>query len=522
MMQEISKAKILIVEDEPIIATGIQRQLERLGYSVTNIVSSGKEAIDEVSGNQPDLILMDIKLDGEMDGITAADQIRKRYNIHVVYLSAYQDDSMLKRARVTEPYGYLLKPLNIKEVHTTIEMALYKKQIHEKEARLLLELEKANEQLVYKAMAEKLISEVSTGFINIETDEIDSEIGKSLELVCKFFDMDGSCLFIKSDNEKTIDRAYNWHGRNIKDCGNNLIFLKTGEIPWLMGRLNRFEVTYIHQHVSLTTEAEKEKEILQAGNSLFLIILPMKYKNSLFGFLRFDYIESPDTWREEYIEQLRVIGEIFTNALVRKSSEKALQETLSELRQTLNSVIQALTATLEIKDPYTAGHQQRVSDLAGAIAKEMGLSKDQIESIRVAGIMHDLGKIWIPSEILTKPVKLHKVEFDIIKQHVQSGYEILKKIDFPWPIADIVRQHHEKMDGSGYPLGLSGEEISIEGRVLCVADIVEAIASHRPYRPALGMDKALEEISKGRDKLYDSKVVDVCINLIKEKKFVFK
>jgi putative nucleotidyltransferase with HDIG domain len=174
---------------------------------------------------------------------------------------------------------------------------------------------------------------------------------------------------------------------------------------------------------------------------------------------------------------------------------------------------------VETKDAYTAGHQRRVANLARAIAAEMGLSPEQIDGIRMAAVIHDLGKISVPAEILSKPIGLNDLEYGLIKIHPQVGYDILKEIEFPWPVAQIVLQHHERMDGSGYPQGLLGEEIILEARILAVADVVEAMASHRPYRPPHGVDKALEEISRNRGILYDPEVVDACLKLFNEKGF---
>jgi len=194
----------------------------------------------------------------------------------------------------------------------------------------------------------------------------------------------------------------------------------------------------------------------------------------------------------------------------RSELEQEVEERTAELRETLEGIISALTMTVEYRDPYTAGHQQRVSALAGAIAKEMGFPKDRIMGIRMAGALHDIGKIAIPVEILSKPGRLSKTEFELIKNHSQAGYDILNSIKFPWPLSQIVLQHHERMDGSGYPQGFSGKDILMEARIMGVADVVEAMASHRPYRPALGIDKALEEISKNREALYDPEAVDAC------------
>lgn len=199
-----------------------------------------------------------------------------------------------------------------------------------------------------------------------------------------------------------------------------------------------------------------------------------------------------------------------------------LQDTLESLRKAMGGTIRVISSTVEIRDPYTAGHQQRVTTLACAIATEMGLPEDKIDGLQMGGIIHDLGKIAVPAEILSKPGRITEAEFSIIKSHPQVGNDILKDIEFPWPIAEMVYQHHERMDGSGYPQGLSGEDILLEARILCIADVVEAMASHRPYRPALGIDVALEEISKNKGVLYDPEVVDTCLKIFTEKDFMFE
>ena len=206
----------------------------------------------------------------------------------------------------------------------------------------------------------------------------------------------------------------------------------------------------------------------------------------------------------------------------RRNLEQKVEERTAELQETLKGTIFALTMTVEYRDPYTSGHQQRVSDLASAIAKEMGFPEDKIMGIRMAGVLHDIGKIAIPVEILSKPGRLSKTEFELIKNHSQVGYDILNSIKFPWPISQIILQHHERIDGSGYPNGLLGKEILIEAKILGVADVVEAMASHRPYRPALGIDKALEEVSTNKGKIYDTEVVNACLRIFKDKKFEFK
>ncbi|MFH2120083.1 MAG: HD domain-containing phosphohydrolase [Pseudomonadota bacterium] len=203
----------------------------------------------------------------------------------------------------------------------------------------------------------------------------------------------------------------------------------------------------------------------------------------------------------------------------RKRSEKQLKETLESLRRAVGATIQVMVSAVEVRDPYTSGHQIRSADLARAIATEMGLPQDKIDAIRMAGSIHDIGKIAVPAEILSKPTKLRDFEFSMIKFHAQAGYDILKGIEFPWPLAEIVYQHHERMDGSGYPRNLKGEEICIEARILAVADVVEAMASYRPYRPGLGIDAALKEIENNSGIFYDKTVADACLRLFREKGF---
>jgi PAS domain S-box-containing protein len=205
----------------------------------------------------------------------------------------------------------------------------------------------------------------------------------------------------------------------------------------------------------------------------------------------------------------------------RKQAEEEVKRGHEQLHETLISTVNALASTVEMKDQYTAGHQPRATQLARAIAKEMDLSEEQIEGIRMAASIHDIGKIMVPAEILNKPGPLTEIQYEMIKMHPRAGYDVLKGIKFPWPVAQIVLQHHERMDGSGYPQGVSGEDILLEARILAVADVVEAMASHRPYRPAFDMKVALAEISKNRGVLYDPTVVDACVKLFAEKAFVF-
>ena len=197
--------------------------------------------------------------------------------------------------------------------------------------------------------------------------------------------------------------------------------------------------------------------------------------------------------------------------------EEELQQYVAQLKSAFMSTVEVATTISEMRDPYTAGHERRVAEVAAAIGAELGFDDRRLEGLRVGGYLHDLGKITIPAEILSKPGKLKPIELDLIRGHPEAGYEALKNVNFPWPIADMARQHHERVDGSGYPQGLKGEAILLEARILGVADTVEAMSSHRPYRAALGIDVALAEIERGRGSLYDPPVVDACLRLFRVK-----
>jgi putative nucleotidyltransferase with HDIG domain/PAS domain S-box-containing protein len=220
------------------------------------------------------------------------------------------------------------------------------------------------------------------------------------------------------------------------------------------------------------------------------------------------------------MDQERVLAVVREHTRQRVAEDE-LKKTVHAYQLALTGIIESMGSLLEKRDPYTAGHQQRVAKLAVAIAEEMQLEHKQVEGIRMAALVHDIGKIEVPAEILSKPGELSDLEFMMIRQHPQAGYQILCNIDFPWPLADTILQHHEKMNGSGYPQGLKGEEILLEAKILCVADVLEAMASHRPYRPALGLDQAIQEISENRGELYDCEVVDAALRLFKDKGFIF-
>ena len=446
------KTKILVVEDESIVARDIRNMLLGLGYEVTDVTASAAESLKIARTKKPHLVLMDIMLQGKKTGLEAADQIYNEYNIPVVYLTAYADETTLNKAKQTEPFGYLLKPFEERELQTTIEIALYK---------FKMEMKIKNRErwlsTILRSIGDAVIATDEYGkitFMNPLAENLTGWIGSDV------LSQPLSSIF-KISSEKT---------------GNEL------KIPIqkiLEGEKHRFP---------------REALLLskRGGNTpIFQSATPIRNENN------------------------KISGVVlaFSDISRLRRAEAEIAKSWGRLKKAMEGTVQAMAYTIETRDPYTAGHQRRVAKLATAIAENMQLSPKQVEGIHMAGTLHDIGKIHVPAEILNKPGKISDAEFNIIKTHSQVGYDILRPIEFPWPIADIVLQHHERINGSGYPRGLNDSQILLEAKILAVADDVEAMATHRPYRPALPVETALIEIENGKGQLYEAEVVDYCLKI---------
>jgi len=448
------KKTILIVEDDHVTALLMKRFCIELGNTAVDIISNGEEAISSVNTLNPHVVLMDITLEGEIDGIEAADRIYRHSNVPVIFITTSADDQTVTRAMSSNPFGYIIKPFTKKDIKTAIEMALLRHT-----------LEHTIRENEYRMTT--ILNSIGDAVVVVNHDETITYMNPVAELM----------------TEQNLHTTLGSHFSSV-------IHIETAAGKRLK-HINSFE----------REEENPRLYIIQkSGNPL-----PIDYKIS--------------ARRDNRGGSLGTVM-VFRDITERVFSEDKLKETLAYLRRAMGGIIEAMDRTVESRDPYTAGHQRRVSDLARNMAEHMGLSADKIEGIRMAGMIHDLGKISIPAEILSKPARLTPVEFNLVKSHVQIGYDILKTIDFPWPVAAIVYEHHERMDGSGYPRGLTGDNISMAGRLIAVADVVEAMASHRPYRASLGIEKALDEIRNMSGTLYDSDAVKCCISLFRDKNYV--
>ncbi len=602
---------ILIVEDEMIVAKDIERTLMNLGYQVSSTVSSGKQVIKKAKTDKPDLILMDIVLRGEMNGIEAAEQIHTRLNIPVVYLTAYADKKTLQRAKITEPYGYILKPFSERELHSTIEIALHECQMEKKIKHLsdvLCAIRNVNQLITKEKNRDKLLKGIckklteTRGYSSTWIAVIDESgkpsayaetgVGRNFSHLIeslkqgnppkcwkKILSKPGvvviedtskicaECPLARKNSGNRILSARlesnnKVHGLIIVSTADNFPIDKDelsllNEIAGDVGlalhtikigeerkqALKQLEESEARLRTIISKNADSI--IIVDGNGIVRFINPAAEKlfgfgkkkmvGELFGFPvvvgETTEIEIIQKGRKTTVAEMRMVGIKWQGKAVHlaslrditehKQTEQALQLSLERSQRILQETVSALAIALEKRDPYTAGHSLRVAQLTFEIATQLGFSEKQIRGVHMAASIHDIGKIYVPAEILSKPNKLTEGEFMLIKSHCQVGYDILKNIEFPWPIAKIVLQHHERIDGSGYPMGLKDKKILHEAKILGVADVVEAMCSHRPYRPAPGIDKALEEILQNKGVLYNPDVVDACFYLFKGKGFTF-
>ncbi|MBF0226014.1 MAG: response regulator [Desulfobacterales bacterium] len=413
----------------------------------------------------------------------------------------------------------------------------------------LLKIQTAGKQLfklieefvrIEKIESGKVSFDIDSSYISPMVQNIVESIRPISEVIEHKDDAQQGSLLIVDDNEMNRDLLY----RNLKRQGYIVATAENGRQALDMLLIKSFDLVLLDLMMPEMNGYQVLQHIKANSNWQNIRVIMLSALDEIDGVVRCleigadDYLSKPYNSAllhvriESSLERKRLRDkeemyrkqiEEYNHHLESRVEEQVqqLKESYERLQKALNGTVMALSSAVERRDPYTAGHQQRVSLLACAIAKEMGLPDDQIEGIRVAGILHDIGKISVPAEILCKPGKISEAEFGVIKSHAETGYDILKTIEFPWPIAQIVYQHQERMDGTGYPCKLAGENILLEARIIGVADVVEAMATHRPYRAALGINMAIEEILKKKGTVYDAPVVDACLKLFSLKKFKF-
>jgi putative nucleotidyltransferase with HDIG domain len=554
---EITK-KVLTVDDDEFVREILVAYLEDSGYEVLQ-AENGLLGLETFRREKPDLVMLDLRMP-EMDGLEVLSHIiMESPDTPVILVSGMGTIGDAIKALKLGAWDYIAKPIHdmgVLEhaVNKALERAdfieqrkSYREHLEEEvksrtaevEERRL-ELEKAYNDLQAEVEVRKEAEELLSS-INLEltmlSDCIHAVVRATdeqnlIEEVCRIIvEVGGYEMawvgFAEQDIGKSV-RPVAWMGKNDG-------FLETVEISWDdcdLGRGPTGKSIRTAQPVVNENTIENEdivlwrEELLKRGFKSS-VALPLKHEEDVLGVLTI-YASIPEAFDKSEIDRLMGLANDLTygiralrTRIERIDAENEIELHVDKLQKALSGTIKVVASTVEVRDPYTAGHQRRVATLARAIAEEMNLPAHQVEGIFMAGVVHDLGKIYVPAEILSKPSRLNDIEFNLIRTHSQVGYDLLKTIEFPWPIAKIVHQHHERIDGSGYPQGLFSEQILLEAKIICVADVVEAMASHRPYRPAMGVEKALKHIDEESGNLYDSKAVFTCLELFSEKGFQF-
>ncbi len=535
--------KILIVDDAAVNLFVLEAVLKGNGHEVVS-AGDGAEALSRLRNSSCDLIISDILMP-RMDGFQLCRECRNdpalRRIPFVFYTATYTEPKDRDFALSLGADRFLVKPMESKQLLKIIDEAVTGKReggagapstpveeekayLKEHNERLVSKLEKKMLDLteLNRALMESeakyrknyVTQMVVNSLLHVSLEEIPLQgiLEKPIDLILTLPWLVGEstgCIYLVEDEpEVLVMKVQKGLDESLRaTCGR----LPFGEC--VCGKAARTQAV---EYVSWSDGHHKAavKDLPLHGH----YCVPMLYAGRSLGVLN---VQLPlgYQWNRQEEESLVAVADTLAGIIIRKRAEKERSESIEKLRSALEATIQAMALTVEVRDPCTSGHQRRVANLARAIAEEMGMGKDSVEGIHMAGLIHDLGKISVPAEILSKPTKLTQIEFGLIRIHAQAGYDILKEIEFPGPVAKVVYQHHERLDGSGYPAGLKGAEICPEAQVLAVADVVEAIASHRPYRPAKSIDSALEEIAGSRAVLYAPEVADACLRLFRDKGF---
>jgi PAS domain S-box-containing protein/putative nucleotidyltransferase with HDIG domain len=454
--------QILIVDDDKPFGQMLENVIRKLTGFVCSFVESAREALEVLEERVVDVVITDIKMP-DMSGIELTRIIKEKYASDVIVITGYYEDFTYEEAIENGANDFIEKPVRPTELILRLKRVLRERAIlykREQAKDALIKSEKSYHAIFDRAM-EGLFQTTPEGQFVTANKALARMLGyESPDELMATVTYIPAQLYARQEDYAALLKILNESGS-----------------------VNRYEAQF------------RRKD----GRHIWISTNMMSVRNNNGQLLYY----------EGNVEDISPL----------KSAEGERENSIKRLREALGAMIRALATTAETRDPYTAGHQRRVADLARAIATEMGLTADNRDGIRMAAVIHDIGKISVPAEILSMPRKLTEIEFSLIKTHAQHGYDILRDIEFPWPIARMVLEHHERMDGSGYPNGLTGDKLLIESRIIAVADVIEAIASHRPYRPGLGIDVALGEISKNKGILYDVDVADTCLKLFHEHKY---
>ena len=487
------KTKVLLLDDTEDAIVLQKVILESSGYEVVSAIN-GIEGLEKLKNFHPDIIISDVLMP-KMDGFEFCRKVKADANFKdipfVFYSAQYTDKNDQKLADELGAQRFIVKPIDIGKFLTIINEVLNKgtelstDKVSEKKPDI-----QAFDEKHYMAQAKMLDKKLK------ELEEQHQKLRQSEENYRRVLEGLSSDYFIYRHN---VDRLFSYVSPTITE---------------MLG----YTTEEFHTHYSsyltddpVNDHAHDYTDKALAGEQQPSYELELRAKDG--SAVRLQISEKP--LRDKQGTVIGIEG-IAHNITAEKALENLKRESTEQVHTALVDALRAISITVEKRDPYTAGHQMRVAELAVLIGKKLDLTEQQLEGLQLGSMVHDIGKITIPAEILTTPRKLNDIEYGLIKTHPQQGYEILKDIAFPWPISKMILQHHERLDGSGYPQGLKGDDIIIEAQIICVADVIEAISSHRPYRASLGLEAAKEEVKAHSGTLYTVSIVDAALEVIEE------
>lgn len=510
-----SEIKVLIVEDNEDDAFIVVREFKRGGYApVFERVETPGAMLAALERETWDIIIADYSLP-KFSGLAALKLYKEKgLDMPFIIVSGTIGEEIAVGTMVAGAHDYLMKN-NLSRLIPAVKRELHEADMRRDRRKMEQDLQKSLKELHLTDMRQKTLLKLYE-MVDAKLEDI---TGFVVEECVRLSESEFAFIGFLDRNETSI-HTYLWSQKAKEQCA-------------IDGKPVMFPI----EHAGLWAEPVRQRKPVIVNDYSNSNLYKKGYQEGHVSITRFmglpiierDHIvmvagiaNKKEAYNESDISHLKLLLDGMWSFIQRKKAEDIIAQSLERLQKATGGIIDVIVTTVEARDPYTSGHQKRVAKLADSIAVEMGLSQDQIEGVRMAGVIHDLGKFSVPAELLSKPFKLREVEFNLIKIHPETGYEILRDIEFPWPLAQIVLQHHERIDGSGYPQGLKGKEVLLEARILAVADVVEAIESHRPYRPANSIQDALDEISQNTGVLYDADAVEACLKLFKEKGFSFK
>jgi len=484
-------ARILIIEDEIVIAMDIEKKLKKLGHQVVSICATGEEAVQKALNLHPDLILMDIRLQGEMDGIETARKIRSHEGIAIIYLTALSDEKTLQRAMITESYAYIQKPITSRELHIAVEIAIYRQTVQQE---ISLQLQRMT--------AMRMVDEAI-----LSNHDPHSAMRVALHQITFQLEVDAAAVLLLNPSSRTLEFFEGYGFRT--DSYQKTCLLLGGD---LVGRAS--QDCHIEQVLDLSTDQTKSRPVrLDDEGFIGYMVVPLICKGQLKGILEV-FCRSPLETNPEWLDFLNGLANQAAVAIDNASMLEELRSANLEMLQSYNATIQGWSAALEMRDLETEGHSQRVTKMTLEIACAMGIQGTELEHIRRGALLHDIGKMGIPDHILHKPGELTPEEWAIMRKHPSYAQDLLSFAPFLKPALDIPFFHHERWDGNGYPNGLKGESIPLSARIFAVVDVWDALLSDRPYRKAWPKEKVTEYLRQKSGSQFDPQVVEVFLKLI--------